>query len=255
MAYEAVRREDIHEAALALRRLSPIQLEVLMGIISKFSEEQKGEHLRDDFLDATAFEYFSTRLAAHHASSGVALKKENFEHILEYSFRRSGHDAKRTDDMTHRGADLEVDGRSYSLKTEAAKGLSTKSITISKLMEARWIRDLSSHADAPEQVRRRVLSHLQEYERIFMLRSYGDERRVRYDLREIPKDVLALVEYLEPDDFGELSKSGGTGANVTMNGRKAFRLVLDGSVEKVTISGLDVELCPLHAWWELGRPG
>jgi len=122
-------------------------------------------------------------------------------------------------------------------------------------MEARWIRDLDSHADAPEQVRQRVLSHLEEYERIFILRSYGDDQRVHYDLREIPKDVLAMVAHLASDDFGTLTNAGGTGANVTMNGRKAFRLVLDGSVEKVTISGLDVELCPLHAWWELGRPG
>lgn len=255
MDEENAKRQEIEEAVEALRGLSPIQVEVLTGIIAKFAEEQEREHLRKDFLDDDAFEYFSTRLAAHHASSGVALKKENFEHILEHSFKRSGHDASLTGSMVNRGADLEVDGYAYSLKTEAAAGLNPKKITISKLMEARWIRDLDSHADAPEQVRRRVLSHLQEYERIFMLRSYGDEQRVRYDLREIPKDVLALVEHLEPDDFGRLTKAGGTGANVMMNGRKAFRLVLDGSVEKVTISGLDVELCPLHAWWELGRPG
>ena len=255
MDLENGKREDIEEAIKALWGLSPIQVEVLTGIIAKFAEKQEREHLRTDFLDKDAFEYFSTRLAAHHASSGVALKKENFEHILEQSFKRSGHDARRTEDMTHRGADLEVDGRFYSLKTEAAKGLNPKSINISKLMEARWIRDLSSHADAPEQVRRRVLSHLQEYERIFMLRSYGDERRVRYDLREIPKNILARVEHLQPEDFGTLTKAGGTGANVMMDGRRVFRLVLDGSVEKVTVSGLDVDLCPLHAWWQLGRPG
>jgi len=248
-------RQDIEEAVEALRGLTPIQVEVLTGIIAKFAEEQKHEHLCTDFLDVDAFEYFSTRLAAHHASSGVALKKENFEHILEHSFKRSGHEASLTGSMVNRGADLEVEGHAYSLKTEAAKGLNQKKITISKLMEARWIRDLGSHVDAPEQVRLRVLSHLEEYERIFILRSYGDEQKVRYDLREIPKDVLALVAHLGPDDFGKLTKAGGTAANVMMNGRKAFRLVLDGSVEKVTVSGLDVELCPLHAWWELSRPG
>lgn len=247
MVDEADKRQDIEEAVAALRNLTPIQVEVLAGIIAKFAEEQEREHLRKGFLDADAFEYFSTRLAAHHASSGVALKKENFEHILEHSFKRSGHEASLTGSMVNRGADLEVDGHSFSLKTEAAKGLNPKKITISKLMEARWIRDLETHADAPEQVTQRVLSHLEEYERIFILRSYGDDKRVRYDLREIPKDILAMVAHLEPDDFGRLTKAGGTGANVMMNGRKAFRLVLDGSVEKVTVSGLDVELCPLHA--------
>ena len=157
--------------------------------------------------------------------------------------------------MVHRGADLEVDGQYFSLKTEAAKSLNSKSITISKLMEARWIRDLTGPEDAPVQVRERILSHLQEYERIFILRSYGDETRVRYDLREIPKDVLAAVANLGAKDFGKITNAGGTSANVNLNGRKAFRLVLDGSVEKITISGLDVDICPLHAWWELGRPG
>lgn len=255
MANEAGKRQDIEEAIAALRGLTPIQVEVLTGIIAKFAEEQSSGLLRDDFLDADAFEYFSTRLAAHHASSGVALKKENFEHILEQSFKWSGHTAKRTADMTHRGADLEVDGRFYSLKTEAAQGLNPKKITISKLMEARWIRDLTGPEDAPEQVKRRVLSHLDEYERIFILRSYGDEGRVRYDLREIPKAVLAGVADLVADDFGKLTKANGTSARVRYEGQVAFTLRLDGSVEKVTVSGLDVELCPLHAWWELGRPG
>lgn len=255
MSDEIDKREDIEGAVAALQLLSPIQVEVLTSIISKFSEEQTGEHLRDDFLDRDSFEYFSTRLAAHHASSGVALKKENFEHILEQSFKRTGHDAKRTESMVHRGADLEVDGAHFSLKTEAAKGLNPKSITISKLMEARWIRELASPDDVPDQVKQRILPHLDEYDRIFMLRSYGDESKVRYDLREIPKEVLAEVANLKAEDFGKITKAGGTSANVNLNGQKAFKLVLDGSVEKVTVSGLDIDLCPLHAWWELGRPG
>ena len=255
MSNENDKRDYIEHVITDLRSLSRIQIEVVASIIEKFTEDQASEHLRKDFLDNDAFEYFSTRLAAHHASSGVALKKENFEHILEQSFRRAGHDARRTDSMVHRGADLEVDGRYFSLKTEAAKGLDPKSITISKLMEARWIRDLNGPEDAPDEVRKRILSHLQEYERIFILRSYGDETRVRYDLREIPKDVLAAVASLGAHDFGKITKAGGTSANVALNGRKAFRLVLDGSVEKITIAGLNIDFCPLHAWWELGRPG
>jgi Type II site-specific deoxyribonuclease len=245
----------VDEAIASLRILTPIQLDVITSIIDKFSEEQAGEHLRDEFLNKAAFEYFSTRLAAHHASSSVQLKKENFEHILEQSFRRTGHAANLTDNMVHRGADLEVDGRRYSLKTEAAKSLNRNAITISKLMEARWIRDLKGTRDVPAQVRDKIVSHLDEYDQIFMLRSYGDDERVRYDLHEIPKAVITEAGKLIATDFGPLTQAGGTSANVLIGGTKAFRLVLDGSVEKVTISGLNVKLCPLHAWWELGRPG
>ena len=120
--------------------------------------------------------------------------------------------------MTHRGADLEVDGRFYSLKREAAQGLNPKKITISKLMEARWIRDLTGPEDAPEQVKGRVLSHLDECERIFILRSYGDEGRVRYDRLEIPKAVLAGVADIVADDFGKLTKTNGTSARVRYEG-------------------------------------
>lgn len=255
MASEAGKREDIENAIEGLRKLSPIQVEVLTGIIAKFSEPRAEKHMQKDFLDDEAFEYFSTRLAAHHASSGVPLKKENFEHILERSFKRAGRQAKLSDSMVHRGADIEVDGIAYSLKTEAAKGINPQKITISKLMEARWIRDLTGPEDAPQQIKDRVLSHLNNYERIFILRSYGDEQTVRYDLREIPKRIIASVADLVADDFGKLTKSGGTSARVRYEGDVAFTLRLDGSVEKITLSGLDVALCPLHAWWELGRPG
>ena len=255
MAEEDDKLEDIEEAVAALRRLTPVQVEVLTEIIAKFGEDQESEHLIHDFLDSDALEYFSIRLAAHHASSGVALKKENFEHILEHSFKRSGHDASLTGSMVNRGADLEVDGHTYSLKTEAAKGLNPKKITISKLMEARWIRDLNGPEDVPEQVKARIISHLDEYERIFILRSYGNNERVRYDLREIPKEVIAAAANLVAVDFGPLTNAGGTSAKVMHENKVAFTLRLDGSVEKVTISGLEVDLCPLHAWWELGRPG
>ena len=78
---------------------------------------------------------------------------------------------------------------------------------------------------------------------------------MRYDLREIPKAVLAGVADLVAEDFGKLTKANGTSAKVNYDGQVAFTLRLDGSVEKVTISGLNVTLCPLHAWWSLMPPG
>ena len=110
----------------------------------------------------------------HHASSAVPLKKENFEHILEMSFKRAGADAQRSSSMTERGADLKVDNVTLSLKTEAAKGLKPKSITISKLMEAAWIKTITSTEDIPHLVKSMVMPHFRNYDRIFILRSYLD---------------------------------------------------------------------------------
>lgn len=258
MAQQENSTEAAEEAIAALRMLSPIQIEVLGSIITKFAEEQKSQLERTDFLTPDAFEYFSVRLAVHHASSNVPLKKENFEHILEHSFLRAGHRAKLSESMTHRGADLEVDDVFFSLKTEASKGLNPKSITVSKLMEAKWIRDLNGPEDVPAQIQSMIMPHFQNYERIFTLRSYSapkDENLIRYDLRQIPKDVLERIGDLIPGDFSPLTGTNTTSAQVKINGKRAFTLRLDGSVEKITISNLDVELCPLHAWWILSRPG
>lgn len=78
---------------------------------------------------------------------------------------------------------------------------------------------------------------------------------MRYDLREIPKDVLARIGDLTGDDFTTPTKTRTTSADVTINGRRAFRFRLDGSDDKLTINYLDVDFCPLHAWWSLSAPG
>jgi hypothetical protein len=122
---EAEKREDIRAVVETLQRLSPVQVEVVRAIIHRFADEQFGEMLRTDFLTKEAYEYFSMRLAAHHAYSASVLKKENFEHILEEAFSRTGVSAKRANSMTVRGADLTVDGVTLSLKTEAARNLPT----------------------------------------------------------------------------------------------------------------------------------
>lgn len=255
---EADKREDIVAVVGMLRRLSPVQVEVVRAIIHRFADEQFGALLRDDFLTKEAFEYFSMRLAAHHAYSASVLKKENFEHILEEAFSRTGTPAKRANSMTVRGADLTVGGVTLSLKTEAARNLSQGYITISKLMEAAWIKQTTCADDVPGFVAQMVMPHFNNYDRIFTLRSYPDPERkgfVRYDLREIPKDVLARVGDLTGADFSAPTRTRTTSADVTINGRRAFRFRLDGSDDKLTINYLDVDFCPLHAWWSLSAPG
>lgn len=252
------KREDIAEVIEALKGLSPIQVEILSTIIKRFADHQENELVRTDFLTPDAFELFSVRLAMHHASSSVPLKKENFEHILEMAFRRAGISAQRANSMTERGADLKVGDVTLSLKTEAAKNLRSGAITISKLMEAAWIKTITQTADIPPLVQSMVLPHFQNYNRIFILRSYLNPRRegaIRYDLHEIPKDLLEMIGNLEAQDFSGLTRTRTTSAEVRVNGRVAFKFRLDGSDDKLTINNLDVTLCPLHAWWSLSLPG
>lgn len=257
MTSETEKRSDIADVVAMLKGLSPVQVEIVHAIIESFAEEQVNELLRDDFLTESAFEYFAMRLAAHHAFSSHVLKKENFEHILEQSFKRTGIEAKRAESMTLRGADLTVDNVTLSLKTEGARTLREGHIVISKLMEAAWIKQVVTKNDIPDFIKSMVVPHFANYQKIFILRSYPDPKRrdhTRYDLREIDKGLLSLIADLEPSDFSPLSAKRSTSAKVKSNGKTMFHFRLDGSDDKLTITHLDVNACPLHAWWSLKTP-
>lgn len=254
---EQTKSEDIDELTEILKNLSPIQTEVVVSIVKRFLEKIDGELLINDFLTKDAFEYFGMRLAAHHASSSHMLKKENFEHIIEQSFRRTGSKTKRQNSMTVRGADIEINGSSISLKTEAARSIKPSHITISKLMEAAWIKRVTSTDDIPNYIRSMIMPHFSNYEKIFILRCYIDPSKktnIRYDLREIPKAVLSEISRLTGADFTALTQTRTTSAQVHIGGHVAFKFRLDGSDDKITITNLDVSLCPLHAWWSLAAP-
>ncbi len=248
---------DIADVARLLESLTQVQVEVVHAIVKGFSEEQVSELIRRDFLTEPAFEYFSMRLAAHHAYSSNVLKKENFEHILEQAFKRTGVLAARAESMTTRGADLAVAGVMLSLKTEASKGLQATRITISKLMEAAWIKRITSTDDLPAFIDKMVMPHFTNYDRIFILRSYRDRERdgfIRYDFHEIPKVLFEQIGQLTAEDFSPLTPTRTTSAQVSFRGSPAFRFRLDGSDDKLTITQLDTALCPLHAWWSLAAP-
>ncbi len=139
-------------------------------------------------------------------------------------------------------------------------------------MEARWIRECKTTADFARETTYRVMSHLRKYERMIMLRAYDilslslDNQtqvpviqdsdvvktlpKVRYDLYEIPLNILMLIEGLKESSFKPRTKNGGSSAKVyTADNKAAFTLILDGSVEKVTVSNLRTDLCFLHGSW------
>ena len=54
---------------------------------------------------------------------------------------------------------------------------------------------------------------------------------------------------LTAGDFRAKTAGGGSGADIYVDGEKAFYVRMDGSVEKVTISGLLTKLCVIHGSW------
>uniref|UniRef100_B8HXN5 Type II site-specific deoxyribonuclease n=1 Tax=Cyanothece sp. (strain PCC 7425 / ATCC 29141) TaxID=395961 RepID=B8HXN5_CYAP4 len=155
-----------------------------------------------------------------------------------------------------------MDGVNYSMKSEGAKSIKPEKITISKFMEARWIRGKNPAALAQE-ANQRIQEHLSKYERVLILRGFtlGPDK-VKYQLVEIPRHILMLAARLKGKDIKlpsgksvnqggssqAISNGGGT-AIVQYNGATAFKVRFDGSVEKIIIENLDVDLCTIHATW------
>ncbi|MDY6939311.1 MAG: hypothetical protein SWY16_16795 [Cyanobacteriota bacterium] len=205
-----------------------------------------------DFATPRFCEYFASRLLIHHAVVEEKLNKKSFEYIFRDALRHDGRTADLTASNIHPGADLVMGETRISLKTEASKRIRENKITISKLMEARWVRGRNAR-DLAQLASARLSEHLAGYDRIMMLRAFSlATHQVRYDLIEIPHHLLALAIDLETDDITlNPGRNGGGSALIRQHDREAFTLRFDGSVEKVTIANLLAELCTIHVTWSV----
>ncbi|MFJ2025215.1 hypothetical protein ACIODW_15650 [Streptomyces sp. NPDC087897] len=207
-------------------------------------------HPNSDLAGGAFSDYFLNRLKIHHATSEEKFKKASFEYAFIAAARYAGLSAHKTKSQTFQGADAVVDGVRWSLKTEASASISRASIVVSKFSEARWIRDCETPGDFARECVPRFLAHLDEYDRIATLRAFSaGPERVHYELVEIPKELLMRAADLTEGDFTARTKNGGSSALVRDASGLAFKLVLDGSVEKVTLSRLPVKHCWSHASW------
>lgn len=243
--------DAIKEIESILPALDSGQLDLLLEMARAMGEKiDQDIDQHSDILAPAFVGNFSNRLIVHHATHEEKFKKKSFEYAFCAASRSAGRTAEIVSSQTNPGADVVVDGTNFSLKTEAAASIHPDKITISKLMEARWIRDCLTREDFARETTARVVAHLEKYERILTLRAFNvPPSAVRYDLVEIPLSLLLQVKNLKPDDFSERTANGGSRANVRSDGRIAFSIRLDGSVEKVTVSGLQTSLCNLHGSW------
>jgi Type II site-specific deoxyribonuclease len=243
--------EPIEQLEQVVRDLNPVQIMLLLEMArAMITEINQYINQSSDLLTSEFATNFSNRLVIHHATHAEKFGKKAFEYAFASASMSAGRTTTIVSSQTNPGTDVLVDGVAFSLKTEASAGLKVDKITISKLMEARWIRDCKTSADFASEVGTRIVGHLQQYQRILILRAYDvSQSEVRYDLVEIPRNLLLQISKLNADDFTDQTLSGGSRANVYVGGRKAFVLRLDGSVEKVTISGLATDMCLDHGSW------
>lgn len=246
---------DFNELLEQLNEIAPELTNTRLMLLNRMASALKVKF--DSFINPSSdlvtplfSEYFASRLLIHHAVVEEKLNKKSFEYIFRDSLRHDGKHAFITTNDVYSGADLIVDGVRFSLKTEASKGIRNTKITISKFMEARWIRDRDADGLA-QLASNRLGEHLAGYDRIFMLRAFNlTGNKVKYNLIEIPHSLLSIASHLQSDHVNlSPGRSGGGSVTIWYKDRKAFTLRFDGSVEKVTITNLSTEFCTNHATW------
>lgn len=238
--------------------VTPAEMRQLMPVLGAIRRWVDVEIAPDTDLVTPRFnDRFSLALRVFHAlhDRGQVLTKKGFEFAFKEAYEADpDRTAVITDNPTMAGGDLLLDGTvAVSLKTEAAKGIQREKITISKLMESAWTKDCRTASDFHGTIGR-VVQHLGTYDRVFILRVFGRLDRtgtVRYELWEIPIDVLRAASTLQVDDFGSVTKAHGVTAMVRSRKEALYRLVFDGSDQKITIRDLKVGRCKLHAAWSL----
>lgn len=243
------------ELQSALAYATTAECELLLGVLQGVRRPiEQVLASRSDLVTPEFADRFALRLRLFHAlhDPGEVLTKRAFEFALVAAARAGGRPARVTKSATNPGTDAVIDGVEFSLKTEAAAAIHPQRIKISKLMESAWTKEYESCAQFLDEGVPQIVAHLERYERILMLRAFGrleDTGWVRYDLVEIPRDLLLQVRHSRPEDCTGPSPKGNIRIAVSYRGRPAYTLLSDGSDQKITISGLETEFCVRHGSW------
>jgi hypothetical protein len=225
---------------------------VVTGLLGHMTEKREPN---SDLVSEVFLEEFGVHLLAHHGTASRPLTKEQFERAMERVMKLSGRNAERSP-MGNPGHDITIDGKKYSLKTQADAHMKSDRLWISKFMEL----GKGDWSDKPRQLtglRDQFLKHLNSYDRILSLRALerNDAGRSHwhYELVEIPKKLL------EEASGGKLemrmdSKQMPRPGYCTVTDKKGivkFRLYFDGGTErKLQIKDLKKDLCTVHGEWD-----
>ena len=200
-------------------------------------------------------EYFGLALSVHHGTTIDALGLTGFETAFANACESVAWNVQWVESTTHRFSDLTVTdnggtSRKLSLKSTAAKGLSEKTVHISKLTEAAWIQDVRSARER----RKRTLDLFQEFrnavDAIVILRAFRQPGKIpdRYQLVEIPSGIFQSLQNSSVSDFD----SDGPRIYCSFGGNEcAARVSLDRSDAKITVGGINLDVCSVHAEWQL----
>lgn len=247
--------QRIEQLVQAVRELTPGQLSWLENTISIFRHPHKFEIFKDELLDSTILENFGDALRIHHSFSVEPFTKDKFEYALEKVINFDDGRRAKLSSKGNPGHDITIDGIPVSLKTQADKSIKEDRIWISKFMEL----GKGNWGNKPSDLlglRDMFIAHLKSYQKIFTLRTLSKSPDWRYELVEIPKDLLALAKAgrLQMKEESRQSPKPGY-CFVEQDGVELFQLYFDGGSErKLQVKNLLKEKCIVHAKWSFSIP-
>jgi hypothetical protein len=96
----------------------------------------------------------------------------------------------------------------------------------------------------------RVLEHLARYDIILMLRAVWDPPLIRYQLLEIPVELLRLIRTADLHAVGRRKGRQSLGADVHRERVAVFHVHFDGSDGKCQIRNLNIADCAMLLTWD-----
>lgn len=242
------RRAHLRES---IERLTAPEVEVVDDFVTTLTTDIPSDVNRSSWL-ATAqwVEAFSTRLRAHHALAQEPLSREQFEAAFNKACSDDGWQVDPATSATHRFFDttIQKEGKRHrlSLKASSAKDMSRKSIHISKLTEAAWIQDVRRQADRRREIVNLFTDYRKATDSILILRGFRKTGSVEYELVEIPTRVFAEVDSLSVAEAQAATINIPSAAEIP-----DFKIRVDRSDAKITLTGVRLDVCTVHGRWTL----
>lgn len=245
-------RDETVELVLdKMSKFSNAEIDIVMKIVLCLAKPiQIARNSEQDFFSEQIIKEIGNNLKIHHAISNEPFTKDRFEYVLESSFNKNGVLAELAE-RGNPGHDITISGIKCSLKTQANRNIRVDTIHISKFMEMGKGEWTDKDSDL-EGLRQRFFGHLEQYDRIFMLRALSLVPQKSYELLEIPKSLLLEADKgrLEMKHNSAQMPKPGYCYIYDDNGQEKYNLYFDGGSErKLRIQNLRKEHCIVHAMW------
>ena len=248
-----MRRQELHDK---VDRLNNQEADVVGEFVDALLAPMSAELLPGSWLATEVWsEAFLARLRAHHALSRDPLSTTQFEAAFEAACEAAGWTVISSTSATQRFFDTTITvpgtpSKAISLKASSASDMRKSYVHISKLTEAAWIQDTRRQVER----RDRLVSLFAEYRAstdcIIILRGFKETQDVQYELIEIPTSLFKAVDALDTITAQQatIPIPGGDGSPY-------MKIRVDRSDAKITLTGIQLDVCNVHCRWTLGRSG